>query len=321
MNPNLSTPSSTQAPLVSAGTLKKLLFAFPLFAYLQGFFKDLVISIMKTGPVPQHVAVIMDGNRTFARKRNLPLKEGHTAGAESLVGVLDACYRLGVSCVTIYAFSIENFHRSKEEVDTLFGLLREKLNYLSQNEDSYAMYNKVQVKIIGNKAMIPEDILKDLERVEERTNHNFGKRVLNVCFPYTSRDDITGAIRSISEKRINHEINKEDINMDLLDISMYFGPETPPLDIMIRTSGHTRLSDFMIWQCNYDCTLEFVDTLWPDFKFFDIMAILFKWGYYKTLETEKLKHLGKRKAKLHQTAQDILKDLPAHPPYRSVSDR
>lgn len=254
-------------PMVSFQGLKGLILAFPLFTYLISFAKDWIISVMKTGPVPRHVAVIMDGNRTFAKKHKLTLKEGHIAGAESLVHVLDTCFRLGVSHVTIYAFSIENFNRSKEEVDTLFSLLKERLNFLAENETSYARFNKIVVKIIGNRSMIPEDILKDLEAIEAKTANNSSKRTLNVCFPYTSRDDIAHSIRQITEKRVNGELLLEKMDLQLLIDNMYYGPDTPPLDIMIRTSGQTRLSDFMIWQCNYDCTIEFVDTLWPEFKF------------------------------------------------------
>lgn len=306
-------------PLVSLQGLKGLIVAFPIFTYIISFIKDWIISIMKTGPVPKHIALIMDGNRTFARKHNLTLKEGHIAGAESLVHVLDTSYRLGVSHVTIYAFSIENFNRSKEEVDTLFALLKERLNFLSENENSYARYNKIVVKVIGNRSMIPKDILSDLENIEAKTAHNSSNRTLNVCFPYTSRDDIANAIKGIAEQKVNSELQGE-LSQQLLVDNMYYGPDTPPLDIMIRTSGQTRLSDFMIWQCNYDCTIEFVDILWPEFKFFGIIIVLLKWGYYKTLEIEKNKLNGKLFDKKTQS-RNIYKELPPHPPHKSVTER
>lgn len=294
---------------------------FPVIAYVVSFLQDIIISIVKTGPIPLHIAMVMDGNRTFAKKRNLTLKEGHSAGAESLVKVLSISYRLGIKYITIYAFSIENFNRSQDEVNTLFGLLRERLSYLSDNENSYTQLNKIKIKIVGNKSMIPPDILKDLEIIEAKTDLPTNERVLNVCFPYTSRDDIVSSIKKIGEQRINGDIGKGDIDYHLLNDNMLLGPDCPPLDIMIRTSGHTRLSDFMLWQCNYQCTIEFVKTLWPDFKFFGIILIILKWGYYKTLDTEMA--LTNKKSDIEEETQirNILMELPPHPPYKSVTDR
>lgn len=260
----------------------------------------------------------MDGNRTYARTNNLSLKEGHMAGAESLVHVLDTCYRVGVRHVTIYAFSIENFNRSQEEVDTLFALLRERLKLLSDNEQSYAMYNKVKIKIIGNRSMIPKDILDDLVSIEHKTAHNATK-VLNVCFPYTSRDDITHSMKSCIAKTMNSDITKADIDLNMLVSSMYYGPDTPPLDILVRTSGQTRLSDFMLWQCNYNCTIEFVDVLWPDFAFTAMVKVLVKWGYYKTLQLE-FKNQPPP-AVLAKKDHNILNELAPHPPHKTVSQR
>ncbi|CAH6719445.1 dehydrodolichyl diphosphate synthase complex subunit Rer2p [[Candida] jaroonii] len=305
--------------VVSINEFISLLANFPIFAYLFSFVQDIIISILKTGPIPKHVAMIMDGNRTFAKKRNLSLKQGHTAGAESLVKVLDTCFRLGVKVVTIYAFSIENFNRSKEEIDTLFGLLRDRLKLLAENENSYSRVNMIKIRIIGNKSMIPEDILQDLEKIEDKTNLETSEKILNVCFPYTSRDDIVHSIKQTSHQRMNGLINKDSITLDYVTDNMYFGPDSLPLDIMIRTSGQTRLSDFMLWQCNYNCTIEFVDTLWPDFKFLSLIMILMKWGYYKTLEMES--EMNKLNEKDEKEFVDILKELPPHPPHKSVTDR
>lgn len=315
----MSNITRTSNSLISISGFKNIILSFPLITYLQSFVKDIIIAIMKTGPIPKHIALIMDGNRTYAKNNQLSLKEGHLAGAETLIQILDASYKLGIDWVTIYAFSIENFNRSKEEVDTLFGLLKERLQYLSDNESSYARINKIHVRIIGNKSMIPQDILADLETVERMTENTSTRRVLNVCIPYTGRDDITHSIQSVASKWVNNEIS--DIDTNELEKNMYFGPDSPPLDIMIRTSGQTRLSDFMMWQCNYNCTVEFVDTLWPDFHFLHIILILLKWGYYKTLEIEREKNLGKLSKKDQQTVKDILKELPDHPPYKSVTSR
>lgn len=189
---------------------------------------------------------------------------------------METCYRVGVSDITIYAFLIENFNRSKEEVDTLMNLLRDKLKYLSLYDNSYARQNRVRVRIIGNRSMIPDDILKDLEKVEQITDVEQLERTLNVCFPYTSRDDIVHSIQGVCE----NGIPKGDINVAELYRNMYMGPDSPQLDLLVRTSGHSRLSDFMLWQCTHNCKIEFVPTLWPDFKFIALFSILLKWSYY-----------------------------------------
>lgn len=235
---------------------------------------------------------------------------------------MNTSYKLGIQHVTIYAFSIENFNRSKEEVDTLFALLRDRLRLITENEDSYARLNKIRVRIIGNKAMIPPDILKDLEVIEANTANIISAKVLNVCFPYTSRDDIVHSIKSIAEKVNTGEIqSKDDITLKTLTNNMYMGPGVPPLDILIRTSGHTRLSDFMLWQCNYNCTIEFVDTLWPEFKSWDVMSILMKWSYYRTLQLEQEAIIGIKDGDDQTVITDVFRDLPPPPPFASVTQR
>ncbi|ODV78260.1 putative dehydrodolichyl diphosphate synthetase [Suhomyces tanzawaensis NRRL Y-17324] len=295
--------------------LWKAALSVKIFHYLVSLFKDGMIAVMRTGPVPKHIALIMDGNRRYAKTKQLPLEEGHSAGAESLVDVLNVCYKVGIEQVTVYAFSIENFNRPKQEVDTLFGLLRDKLRFLSQNEESFASQNKIIIRILGNRSMIPADILHDLEFVEAKTKDFDTKKVFNVCFPYTSRDEIAAAIRSVVEAR-----KSEEITIDSLNASMYFGPNSPPLDILIRTSGHQRLSDFMLWQCNYNCTIEFVQTLWPDFGFYSITKILLKWSYYKALQLEEESFTGMKKNPTKHVS-DILKLLPPPPPFASVNQR
>jgi ditrans,polycis-polyprenyl diphosphate synthase len=236
--------------------------------------------------------------------------------------VLDVCFRLGVEHVTVYAFSIENFNRSKEEVDTLFELLRDKLDGISRNEDSYTLQNKVRVKIIGNKTLIPLDILKDLETIEARTSTSESKRALNVCFPYTSRDEITHAIRQIAQRTVNGGIDPKDIGVKDLHDALYLGPDTPPLDLLIRTSGHTRLSDFMLWQCNSNCTIEFVNTLWPDFRFLSITLLLFKWMYYRALQLgDQARETTGQTHPVRRDTRAILSDSPSPPIAVSVAEK
>lgn len=236
---------------------------------------------------------------------------------------METAYKLGIQCVTIYAFSIENFNRSPEEVDTLFGLLRDRLQYLSEHDDSYTRTNNVRVHIIGNKSLLPPDIRRDLDMVETKTNTPVANKMLFVCIPYTSRDEMARAMREVANKRMVGTVaSKNDITLQMLEDNMYFGPGVPPLDLLIRTSGHTRISDFMLWQCNYQCTVEFVDTLWPEFRFIGLMMVILKWSYYRTLQLENQLVVGAKDAEdMQRELVDILRELPPPPPFASVSKR
>lgn len=254
-------------------------------------------------------------HRAAKKKKNMVILVKLT-----IIKVLDVCYRVGVLYITIYAFSIENFNRSLEEVDTLFGLLRDRLKLLCENDDSYASVNKVRIKVIGNRGMIPHDILKDLETIEDKTNTPMVNKVLYVGFPYTSRDDITHSIRRTVDQLNLGEIRRDQIDLEMLQKNMYMGADAPQLDLLVRTSGHTRLSDFMLWQCNANCTIEFVRTLWPDFKFLSIASLLFKWSYYKTLQLQVESAAAEVPHDAHEPT-DIFNQLPPPPPFASVTQR
>lgn len=207
------------------------------------------------------------------------------------IQVLEVAFRLGVLHVTIFAFLIENFSRPKAEVDLLFRLLRDRIGDLAKNETSIAQHNKLQIRIIGNRQRIPADILADLERIEHQTRSNTTGRVLNVCFPYTSRDEIAHLMRVVIREAIQPwGAGPSSVCLQKLHDNFYFGPKVPPLDLLIRTSGHSRLSDFMLWQCNHSCTVEFTRTLWPDFKAWAFMFVVFKWSYYQTVLKSAVMH-------------------------------
>ncbi|AOA60635.1 Cis-prenyltransferase [Komagataella phaffii CBS 7435] len=255
---------------------------FPLVTYINGLIEDSIINVVKTGPVPQHIALVMDGNRRYAKVNGIQLRSGHDAGADALVDVLGCCYRVGVKAVTIYAFSIENFNRSQAEINTLLELLKQKLLYLSDTSHYAERYN-VRINIVGNKDMIPDEFRSDLDKVEELTRYHT-KRTLNVCFPFTSRDDITSSIANVANRVLSKELAVADINLQQVSNSV-IDRTSPPLDILIRTSGHTRLSDFLTWQLsqNPTSTVVFTNTLWPNFKFWQMMWILLTWSYYQAI--------------------------------------
>lgn len=254
---------------------------FPYMQYGLGFLQEAMVKILRTGPVPKHVAFIMDGNRRFAKNNQLELKEGHVAGFDSLVHILEFCNQLGFEAVTIYAFSIENFNRPKHEVDNLLGILRSKI-FLITDEEKFAQKTNMKIKVLGDRSLIPDDILEAILRGEEATKDNTGL-VLNICFPYTSRDDITQAIRTVCQKVEDGSMSADEIDMETLQEQLYTSG-SPPLDILVRTSGATRLSDFMLWESNTNCRVEFVESLWPDFTIWDMYRICIKWSYERTKE-------------------------------------
>ncbi|VVT53427.1 uncharacterized protein SAPINGB_P003568 [Magnusiomyces paraingens] len=280
-------------------SLRSWISSFPLMGLVTGFSQDILTSILKTGPIPEHIAFIMDGNRRFAKKNGLELGEGHVAGFESLGTILEVLYSAGVNTITVYAFSIENFNRPKHEIDSLFNIIRSKLVLIKDKDQVPSRYG-IKVKFIGNRDLIPEDIMVLIEELEEATK-DMTRGILNIAFPYTSRDDIAAAIRNIATSVEKGQIEAKDIDIVKFEKAMYTG-QSPDLDIMVRTSGETRFSDFMIWQGCDNCTLEFIDTLWPDINAWNMFKILFKWSYKST------KYFEKEEIKQSKRA-DVIKSL------------
>ncbi|KAL4976652.1 putative undecaprenyl diphosphate synthase-domain-containing protein [Aspergillus desertorum] len=351
--------------------LRNWFLASPPIEYAISKLRDLLVGAIRQGPVPQHIAFIMDGNRRFARTHGIETVEGHNLGFEALARILEVCYRSGVQVVTIYAFSIENFKRSKFEVDALMEMARVKLSQMAQHGEILDRYG-AKVRILGRLELLRPDVLAAVNRAVDMTKNN-GDRVLNICFPYTSRDEITGAIRDtvaeyskplrsshssstvprtpFSEDHITQTIRSRTMNGKLEDSSnesdsvsesstlgedyaqkpndqnkvyqaesalssaatlhlpdqftkgrtaeytdseppVFKSPETitrqtladhmltrdnPPLDLLIRTSGVERLSDFMLWQCHENTEIAFLDILWPEFDLWQFLPVLLKW--------------------------------------------
>ncbi|KAJ5935373.1 hypothetical protein N7466_004920 [Penicillium verhagenii] len=329
--------------------------------------KELLVGALRQGPIPQHVAFVMDGNRRFARSHGIETVEGHNLGFEALARILEVCYKSGVKVVTIYAFSIENFKRSKFEVDALMDMARVKLSQMAQHGDLLDRYG-AKVRVLGRLDLLKPDVLAAVNKAVDSTSRN-GDRVLNICFPYTSRDEITGAIRDtvddystplelngtartpFSESHIRHNIRAQNQGSKLQDSQSdsgstsaesstqdddsilrndrsnrvyesgssfsssatlhldkngshgngnlnhgdkptFMSPETisrqtlsdhmltkgtPPLDLLVRTSAVERLSDFMLWQCQENTEIVFLDVLWPEFDLWHFLPVLLRW--------------------------------------------
>ncbi|KAL6267664.1 dehydrodolichyl diphosphate synthase complex subunit DHDDS [Pogonomyrmex barbatus] len=238
------------------------------------WFQTLALKIIKTGQLPKHVAFIMDGNRRYANKQNVAKAEGHIRGFDKLAETLSWCMDLGIPEVTVYAFSIENFKRSKEEVNTLLQLAREKFKRLLDEKEKL-MEHGVCIRVIGNLSMLPEDICKLIAEAMIITKDN-NKAFLNVAFAYTSKDEITHAIKDIAMGVKCTDILPEDINEKLISDCLYTY-KSPNPDLLIRTSGEVRLSDFLMWQISNTC-IYFSNALWPEFNLLDFISAIF---YYQ----------------------------------------
>lgn len=208
--------------------------------------------------LPTHIAIIMDGNRRWAKQRNLDIKLGHKKGAENLEEIAKYCNKIGIKYLTVYAFSTENWKRTKEEVGALMLLLQNYLDIFAKTADSENM----RIKMLGNRDGLSDGLLKKIDNVVEKTKDNTGL-TLNVAFNYGGRDEIVNATKSIARKIKNGELNIEDINEQIISDNLYTN-DIPDPDLMIRTSGEIRTSNFLPWQLVYS-EFYFTDKLWPDF--------------------------------------------------------
>ena len=208
--------------------------------------------------VPRHVAIIMDGNGRWAQARGLPRAAGHRQGAEAARKVLRAAGEAGVSCLTLYAFSSENWRRPKTEIADLMGLLR----FYISSELNALHKEGVRIKIIGDHKAFPDDVATMIERAVERTAGN-DKMTLAIALNYGARAELAKAARAIAERVAAGALAAEAVDEASIDAHLDTAG-LPPLDLLIRTSGERRLSNFLLWQAAY-AELLFVDTLWPDF--------------------------------------------------------
>jgi len=220
---------------------------------------NLLQKLKKNGNIPQHIAIIMDGNGRWAKKRGLPRVAGHKQGVETVREMVKACVEIGVKYLTLYTFSTENWKRPKDEVSTLMRLIVKSL----KNETNELNANGVKLTTIGNINSMPEIVQKELNEAFERTAHN-NKLVLNLALSYSGRWEILEAVKQIAEKYKNNKINLEEINESLF-ASHLTTKDLPEPDLMIRSGGEFRVSNFLLWQIAY-AEIYITDILWPEFK-------------------------------------------------------
>lgn len=222
---------------------------------------------LETNSYPEHIAIIMDGNRRWARENNLEIKEGHKKGAENLERLAKYCNNIGIKYLTVYAFSTENWKRSKEEVGALMILLQNYLNDFSKRADT----ENIKIKVLGDISVISKGMQNSINKAVERTKANTGL-TLNIAFNYGGRAEITYAIKQIAKEIKNNNIEIEDINEELISNYLYTKGQPDP-DLLIRTSGELRTSNFLPWQLAYT-EFYFDNKYWPEFSEEDLLKAI-----------------------------------------------
>ena len=216
-------------------------------------------SKINTDNLPNHIAIIMDGNGRWAEQKGKPRVFGHKNGVTSVKEVIEGCREIGVNYLTLYAFSTENWNRPKLEVKTLMALLVSSL----RKELNTLVKNNIKLNTIGNIENLPEKAQTELAEVVEKTKNNTSL-TLTLALSYGSREEIVNVIRNISKKVVNNQIAIEEINENIINNHLYTF-SLPDVDLLIRTSGEKRISNFLLWQIAY-AELYFTNTLWPDFR-------------------------------------------------------
>lgn len=272
--------------------------------------------MIAAGPIPTHVAIIMDGNRRYAARRHMNKTSGHEFGYSTLMYILRDCYELGVKCVSVYAFSIENFRRSEEEVEMLMNLMQEKLQTLIEKESIVREYG-IRVQVVGNLSLLPEHVRRTAEEVMAATKDS-DKAVLNIFAPYTSTQEIVRAVEDVCQEVIttrrrqvcernefsdncSHRHDDEGtateeieglesaVTAEEIERRLYTS-NCPEPQLLIRTSGEIRLSNFLLWQSSFSL-LYVTPILWPEFRFRHLLMAIVEYQRNYPLLQEKQRQL------------------------------
>lgn len=225
----------------------------------------------KAEKIPTHVAIIMDGNGRWAQKRGLPRLKGHEEGAQSVRAVICACKDAGVKYLTLYAFSVENWSRPKFEIDGLMTLLTQ---FLREHEHNLHE-NSIRLRVIGRIKDLPKRVQQELARVIKATEE-YEEGQLIMALSYGGRAEIADAVKQIAKRVKAGELDPDDIDETTVTGHLY-APDVPDPDLLIRTSGEMRISNFLLWQISY-AELYVTDVLWPDFKEEEFMKAIEEYG-------------------------------------------
>jgi undecaprenyl diphosphate synthase len=213
--------------------------------------------------IPKHIGFIVDGNRRWAKSHGLPAYEGHLAGYSAVQEVALASFKNGIEYVSAYSFSTENWKRSKDEVNKLMGLALR----LFKTDLPIFDKNNIKIKVLGSRENVSQRILAAIDNAELKTMNNTGG-TFAICFNYGGQLEIVDAVKKV----VQSGVSVDDVSVDLISQNLY-APEVPPLDLIVRTSGEQRLSNFMLWRSAYS-EIMFIDKLWPDMRKNDVVEIV-----------------------------------------------
>ncbi len=234
------------------------------------FYRGYLESAVREGPIPRHVALILDGNRRFAAKKGLSWVDGYRMGAKRTEDLLKWLLDVGVEHVTLYAFSTENFRRPREQVEAVFKVLEEKLLEL-KGRIEFLRENGVSFRVVGRKDLLPESVRRVASEMEELTS-GFGSKTLNLALAYGGRAEIVDAIKKIARKVREYELDPDEIDDETVRMHLY-APDLPDPDLIIRTSGEERLSNFLLWQSAYS-ELYFCEVYLPEMRKIDLLRAI-----------------------------------------------
>ena len=224
---------------------------------------------IKKGQVPKHLAVIMDGNRRYAENLGILPHEGHIKGKSTLENLSDWCRHLGIRHLTVYAFSLENFDRDEKELSPLMDLFEE--SFRSAGDDPRVHQNKVRVRAIGHREMLPDKVVKAIEYAESKTK-DYNDFNYNLAVAYGGRQELVRSMEKIAEKVKEGKIIPSEIDAELISSNLYTSGLPDP-DLILRTSGEERISNFLLWQIAYS-ELYFADVYWPDMRKIDFLRAI-----------------------------------------------
>ncbi|TKR71999.1 hypothetical protein L596_019525 [Steinernema carpocapsae] len=241
--------------------------------------------LLKCGPIPRHVAFVMDGNRRFARAHgSASVLEGHAQGFNQLTKILEWCDDLDISEISVYAFAIDNFKRDPDEVEGLMQLAEQKFVELLKEEHTL-LEKGVRFRFFGDISLLPENVRRLVAQIQLKTA-NCDKKFVNVCMPYSSTDEMKRAFQFVKRGVEKGFLYEDDITESLINSCLDTG-RSLPVDMLVRTSGEKRMSDFMLWQCS-DCYIHFENVLWPEFSYWHLCKAVVSYQM-RHAQIEKLK--------------------------------
>jgi tritrans,polycis-undecaprenyl-diphosphate synthase [geranylgeranyl-diphosphate specific] len=251
--------------------------------FTYGIYGKVLWRQIKDGPKPEHIAVILDGNRRWALEHTLPSFFGHSSGADKVEDFLEWCRQLGIKTVTLYVFSTENFQRSPNEVNEIMKIADEKFRKVLEDEN--VRKNQIHVKALGRIDQLPKTTQQLIRKAEDSTK-DYDKFYLNIAIAYGGRAEIVDAVKEIAEEVNEGQIQPSAVDEKLIEKHLYTShlPKSDP-DLIIRTSGEERLSNFLLWQGAYS-ELSFLDVFWPDFRQIDL------WRAIRTYQ-QRMRRYGK----------------------------